>query len=274
MAKKANVAKYVDVIGNGQVLHTEYKQYESQFVHRAHEELYALLGKIMQFVQGVLKRSDREEAISAVRKQLKDEHNIKTTNKTGDVGVLLRLVLLDAHKKTLFTYKRTIQLAIDADIDSADLADFIKRNNGIDQLSKSTEAKALADARSLRLNDERILASYYLIACEEMQRIGSVKLTEKQNAQFCDARNADGVVYVACRYSEGQMNLLDFVPANDEIHYKLLNVIFEKAFDKTAPMDEERKQLLKRSQLLEQAQVEMPNQIPFDTAAIEFPKAA
>lgn len=274
MAKKGNVAKYIDVIGNGQVLHKKYKQYESQFVYRAHDELYALLGKIMGFVQGVLIRTDREEVISAVRKQLKDEHNIKTTNKTGEVGVLLRLVLLDVHKKTLFTYKRSLQLAIDAGIDAEDLAYFIKRNNGIEQLSKSTEAKALADERSVRLNDERILASYYLIACEEMQRLGSIKLTEQQNAQFCDARNADGVVYVACRYSKGQMNLLDFVPANDEIHKKLLNVIFEKAFDKTALVDEERKQLLKRSQLLEQAQVVMPYQIPFDTPNIDLPKAA
>ena len=274
MAKKANVAKYIDVIGNGQVLHTEYKQYESQFVHRAHDELYALLAKILQYVQSVLKRADCDAAISAVRKKLRDEHNINTTTKTGPIGVLLRLVLLDAHKKTLFTYKRTLQLAIDAGVEAADLADFIKRSNGIDQLSKSTEAKALANARAVVLNDQRILASYYLIACQEVQRLGSVKLSEKQYAQFCDSRNPDCVVYVACKYSNGHMNLLDFVPANDEIHNKALKVIFEKAFDKKSMMDEERKQLLKRTQLLEQAQVILPKQIPFETPAIDFPKAA
>ena len=263
MAKKANVAKYVDVIDNGQVLHTEYKQYESQFVHRAHEELYALLGKIMGFVQGVLQRSDHEEAISAVRKQLRDEHNINTTIKTGPIGVLLRLVLLDAHKKTLFTYKRTLQLAIDAGVDAKDLADFIKRNNGIDQLSKSTEAKALAIERATVVNDKCILASYYLIACEEIQRLGSVTLPQKYEAKIHDARNADGFVYVACKYGNGQIHLLDFVPPNEEMHIKNLNLICDQAFDKKGYVSEEQKQLIKRTQLLEQAQVEWANQIPF-----------
>jgi hypothetical protein len=70
------------------------------------------------------------------------------------------------------------------------------------------------------------------------------------------------------------MILLDFVPANDEIHNKALNMIFEKAFDMKSLMDDERKQLLKRTHLLEQAQVMLPNEIPFETPAIDFPKAA
>jgi hypothetical protein len=273
MAKKGNVAKYVDVIGNGQELHTEYKQYETQFVHRAHEELYSLLAKIMEYVQGVLNRTDCEAAISAVRKQLKDEHNIKTTSKTGNIGVLLRLVLLDAHKKTLFTYKRTIQLAIDAGIQAADLADFIKRSNGIDQLSKSTEAKALANERTVRLNDERILATYYLMACDEMRRIGSVAINPQYDSYFYDSKNSDGIVYAACTHSNGQLHILEFVNTNEDMHCKMLNTAYEKAFDKIGHMSDERKMLIKRALVLNEAQCVMPNSIPLDTT-IQFKKAA
>ena len=274
MAKRAKIEKFFDVIKNGDALHTEYLAYEAQYVHRAHDELYALLEKIYGFVSDVLKRKDKEDAIAAVRKQLKDEYGIKTTNKTGDIGVLLRLILKKTHKKTLFTYKRTLQLAFDAGVEVCELADFIKRNNGIDKLSKSTEAKKLAEDRDERLLMQRIVASYYLLACEEIRRIGSIEITERQYAQICDKRNSDGVVFAACKYSGGQLHVLDFVNSTDELNNKILDEIFKAAFDKQAMMDSERKLLLMRTQELERAQVEMPMQIPFGDEVQKLLKAA
>ena len=274
MAKRAKIENYLDVIKNGDALHTDYLAYEAQYVHRAHDELYALLEKIYGFVSDVLKRKDKEDAIAAVRKQLKDEYGIKTTNKTGDIGVLLRLILKKTHKKTLFTYKRTLQLAFDAGVEVCELADFIKRNNGIDKLSKSTEAKKLAADRDERLLMQRIVASYYLLACEEIRRIGSIEITEKQYAQICDKRNSDGVVFAACKYSGGQLHVLDFVNSTDELNNKILDEIFKAAFDKQAMMDSERKLLLMRTQELERAQVEMPMQIPFGEKVQKLLKAA
>ena len=88
MAKRAKIEKFIDVIKNCDALHTEYLAYEAQYVHRAHDELYALLEKIYGFVSDVLKRNDKEDAIAAVRKQLKDEYGIKTTNKMSVIGVM------------------------------------------------------------------------------------------------------------------------------------------------------------------------------------------
>jgi hypothetical protein len=263
MAKRANVEKYADVINFGNALHTEYKAYEQLYIHRAHDELYELLEKIYGYVKTVLKRTDCEAVIAAVRRQLKDEYGINTTAKTGEVGVLLRLILKSAHKKTLFTYKRTLQLAIEAKIEAHELSDFIKRNNGIDKLSKSTEAKKLAADRDDRLLSQRILASYYLIACEELRRIASVDITERLYSQIHDKRNGDGVVFAACKYSGGKLHVLDFVNVKDELNNKLLDEIFKAAFDKHAFMDNERKLLLTRTKELESAQVEMPLQIAY-----------
>ena len=274
MAKRANVGKYAEIINFGNALHTEYMAYEQLYVHRAHDELYALLEKIYGYVKSVLKRTDCEAVIAAVRKQLKDELGIKTTAKTGDIGVLLRLILKSAHKKTLFTYKRTLQLAMDAKIEAHELIDFIKKNNGIDKLSKSTEAKKLATERDERLLTQRILASYYLIACEELRRIASIDITERQHAQICDKRNSDGVVFAACRYSGGKLHVLDFVSANDELNNKLLDEIFKAAFDKQAFMDKERKLLLTRTQELERAQVEMPLKIAYGEQVKKLLEAA
>ena len=274
MAKRAKIENYLDVIKNGDALHTDYLAYEAQYVHRAHDELYALLEKIYGFVSDVLKRKDKEDAIAAVRKQLKDEYAIKTTKKTGEIGVLLRLILKMAHKKTLFTYKRTLQLAFDAGIEANELADFIKRNNGIDKLSKSTEAKKLAADRDERLLMQRIAASYYLIACEEMRRIGSIDVTEQQQAQICDKRNSDGVVFAACKYSDGQLHVLDFVNAADELNNKMLDEIYKAAFDKQAKMDSERKLLLTRTEELTLAQVERPLEIPYGENVQKLLKAA
>ena len=274
MAKRANVGKYAEIINIGNALHTEYKAYEKLYIHRAHDELYALLEKIYGYVRSVLKRTDCEAVITAVRKQLKDELGIKTTAKTGDVGVLLRLILKSAHKKTLFTYKRTLQLAMDAKIEESELIDFIKQNNGIDKLSKSTHAKKLATDRNEQLLTQRILASYYLIACQELRRIASIDVTERQHAQICDKRNNDGVVFAACRYSSGKLHMLDFVNAKDELNNKLLDEIFKAAFDKQAFMDKERKLLLTRTKELEYAKVEMPLQIAYGAEVNKLLKAA
>jgi hypothetical protein len=274
MAKRANIEKYAEVIDCGNALNKEYMAYEEQYVHRAHEELYVLLEKIYGFISSVLKRTDCEKVITTVRRQLKDEYGIKTTKNTGDVGVLLRLVLKKAHKKTLFTYKRTLQLALDAKIETHELADFIKRNNGIDKFSKSTEAKKLAADRDQQLQDNRILASYYLIACEELRQIGSIDISERQHAQICDKRNSDGVVFAACRYSGGRLHVLDFVNATDELNNKLLDEVHNAAFDMQAPMDSERKLLLRRTQELERAQVEKPLQIAYGNEVKRLLEAA
>jgi hypothetical protein len=263
MAKRANVEKYADVINYGNALHTDYKAYEELYVHRAHDELYALLEKIYAYVKSVLKRADCEAVIAAVRKQLKDELGIKTTAKTGDVGVLLRLILKSAHKKTLFTYKRILQLAIDANIEANELANFIKRNNGIDKLSKSTESKKIAADRNEHLLMQRTAASYYLLACEELRKIGSIEIAEWHHAQTCDKRNGDGVVFAACKYSGGKLHVLDFVNAAEELNNKLLEEIYKFAFNKQAMMDSERKLLLTRADELERAKVEMPLQIAY-----------
>jgi len=274
MAKRANIEKYAEVIDCGNALNKEYMAYEEQYVHRAHEELYVLLEKIYGFIGSVIRRADCETVITTVRRQLKDEYGIKTTKNTGDVGVLLRLVLKKAHKKTLFTYKRALQLALDAKIEAHELADFIKRNNGIDKLSKSTEAKKLAADRDQQLLGNRILASYYLIACEELRQIGSIDISERQHAQICDKRNGDGVVIAACRYSGGRLHVLDFVNATDELNNKLLDEVHNAAFDMQAPMDSERKLLLRRTQELERAQVEKPLQIAYGNEVKRLLEAA
>ena len=274
MAKQTKTNEHNEIIKNSDALHLEYLAYEELYVHRAHDELYALLEKIYEFISTVLQRKDKEQVIATIRKKLKSEHGIKTTKNTGDVGVLLRLVLKKAHKKTLFTYKRALQLALDAKIEAHELADFIKRNNGIDKLSKSTEAKKLAADRDQQLQDNRILASYYLIACEELRQIGSIDISERQHAQICDKRNSDGVVFAACRYSGGRLHVLDFVNATDELNNKLLDEVHNAAFDMQAPMDSERKLLLRRTQELERAQVEKPLQIAYGNEVKRLLEAA
>lgn len=263
MAKQMKANEYDEIIKNGDALHLEYLAYEEMYVHRAHNELYSLLDKIYGFINAVIMRKDKDKVVSSIRKQLKNDYGIKTTAKTGDVGVLLRLILKRAHKKTLFTYKRTMQLALDAGVKAGELVDFIKHNNGIDQLSKSTEAKKLAADRDAHLLTNRILASYYLIACEELRKIGSIEINERRYAQICDTRSSDGVVFAACRYSDGKLHVLDFVNATAELNNKLLDEVHKAAFDQQALLDKERELLLKRTQELECAQVEMPLQVDY-----------
>lgn len=256
MAKKANVEKYSAVIAKSNAVHEQYKQYVDTYVHRANKELYAMLAEILRYAADVFARSDKDAVILAMRKVLKDKYNIKTTTKTGDLGVLLRMVLRNAHRKTICVYKRVLQQAMNNGVDADNLAVYIEQNGGIDKLREGTAEQNTAKRNAMTAMDEQILGSYYLLACEEMRKLGSMEINEDVYLRYADARNNDGIAFIACTHNNGKLDMLEFVEINAELNEKLLRKLYKDGFDKVR-LDDGRRALAKRASELNEMQAVM-----------------
>lgn len=233
MAKRANVEKYIGVIESANALHTRFKEYEAQYVHRAHEELYALLANILRYVRETLENKDAEAVIRAVRKQLKVVYNIKTTRKTDDVGVLLRLVLRGAHRKTLHTYGRVIKQALNNSVSAEELAGYIKDNGGIEKLRAGaieTQTQAANDKQqqfsSLHLS--RFAAD--LLNETAKKPIATFEVDDALSSRMHDTANKCQFRYMVCTY-DGKYNVVDMVPMDRELEEQLLVRIAHRTSD-------------------------------------------
>jgi hypothetical protein len=220
MAKKANVAKYIDVVNCGAVLHTEYKQYVDTYVHRANKELYAMLGKILQFSLDVINRQDKEVVITTIRKVLKDDFGLNTTTKTGDLGVLLRLVLRSAHKKTIFVYKRVLQQAIDNGIGADKLAEYIEENGGIERL-RVGQAQIAADEKLKKQNKHMSGFAAQLLNETAKQPLAVFTVDDALTSRMHDAANRCNFRYMVCTYN-GTYKVVDIVPMDKDLEDKIL----------------------------------------------------
>lgn len=230
MAKKANVEKYINVINAGDKLHGQYKAYESQYVHRAHEELYGLLSKILVYVRKTFQNNNVEEVVRAVRRQLKDEYNIKTTKKTDDVGVLIRLVLRGAHRKTLHTYGRVITQAMNNNVASEDLADYIKENGGIEKLrvgAIEAATKAEYDKQQLLGNLHMSKFAVDLLNANAANALATFEIDKALDSRMHDTANRCEFRYMVCTYN-GKYSVVDMVPMDKELESQLLARIANK----------------------------------------------
>lgn len=225
MAKRANVEKYFGVIESANALHAKYKAYEAQYVHRAHEELYALLSNILQYVKQTLENNNAEAVIRAVKKQLKSEYNIKITNKTDDVGVLLRLVLRGAHRKTLHTYGRVIKQALKNGVSAADLADYIKENGGIEKLrvgAIEAQEQAEYNKQQQKVNLHMSKFAVDLLNASEIHALATFEIDDKYSNRMHDTANRCEFRYMICTYKGGKYNVVDMVPMDKKLEEQLL----------------------------------------------------
>lgn len=228
MAKKGNYEKHADIIDDCKQLNAQFVAYETVYVHRAHAELYKLLADIMCYVVSITELPDADEIILAVRKYLKDMCNIKTTTKTGAIGVLLRLIMIGAHRKTLFTYKRVIQQAIAAGVSADELAEYIERNEGINNLSKSTEAKALAEKKRMQEDLEGFRTAYYLNACAEKRVLAEFVVDSKFENCVADEAGVGDFYYAICTRRMGGFSLLGFAHMDNELEAKIQRSFYKR----------------------------------------------
>jgi hypothetical protein len=171
------------------------EKYEKEVVARGHQALYELLASIYGLALRI-ENSDQVDKINeAIRKNLKDAHDIKVQKNSSPMATLVRYVIR-ADKLAASRYGKVLQVARDEDLSAEELPAYITRRGGIAQI-QDTESKQLAKTTGEGVSKERLalIREYFelvgIASKEEFTYGGDLivhneeKDTKAENSSFC-----------------------------------------------------------------------------------------
>ena len=171
------------------------EKYETEVVARGHQALYELLASIYGLALRIENSDQAEKINEAIRKNLKDAHDIKVQKNSSPMATLVRYVIR-ADKLAASRYGKVLQVARDEDLSPEELPAYITRRGGIAQI-QDTEAKQLAKTTGEGVSKERLalMREYFELmgsaSKEEFTYGGDVivhnedKNTKAETASFC-----------------------------------------------------------------------------------------
>ncbi|TRZ91069.1 MAG: hypothetical protein D4R84_14965 [Rhodocyclaceae bacterium] len=134
------------IITTADELAEQHVTYTEQFVARANDELYKLLGGMMALCLEVEASKQCDQIIAQMRKTLRSQYQIKTQKTSLASSIVVRYVIRSS-RKTAHVYGRVIRTAIEAGITAEQLPDYIREKGGIDAIrQKGVDAEASAQA--------------------------------------------------------------------------------------------------------------------------------
>lgn len=232
--KKQNVASHraADLaIEKGDTIALQEAEYHELYVKKANDDLYKLLQIIMAFVEEILASPHEETIVSSMRFKLKHTYNIGTQSNTSTANVAVRFVTRTS-KKNSSVYARVINKAIADGIKSKDLIEYIKANEGIDNIRQkavNADSKKPAEIDAKTLADEKFMSdfgeSYLSHLTKAGVSMGKFKLDHKFNAKMTDTSRGTSFKYFACKQVNGEYLVIDVVPTDPNFEETLLQRI-------------------------------------------------
>lgn len=181
------------IIATADQLAEQHVAYTEQFVTRANEELYKLLGGMMALCLEVQANKCCDQIVKQMRKTLREDYQVKTQARSTAASIVVRYVVRTG-RKTAHVYGRTIQTAIDAGVTADRLPNYIRDNGGIDAIrQKGVAAITESKAKSTAILDRAIEK----LSDDENPAIQPILGT----VSFNDGRSSVGLTHDSSRYT-------------------------------------------------------------------------
>jgi hypothetical protein len=181
------------IITTADKLAEQHVAYTEQFVTRANEELYKLLGGMMALCLEVQANKCCDQIIKQMRKTLREQYQVNTQAKSTTASIVVRYVVRTG-RKTAHVYGRTIQTAIDAGVKPEQLPDYIRANSGIDAIRKKGVAAVTESKMKSTATLDRAIEKY---TDDEKPAIQPILGT----VTFSDGRSRVGLTHDRSRYT-------------------------------------------------------------------------
>ena len=154
MAKKSNKTLVLSLIAEADVVATEHEVYHEQYITRANDVLYKLLGNMLQVCLEVEASGEASRVVKEMRSKLLADYGLKTQANSRTSAIVVRYIVRSS-RKTAHVYGRVIEVAMANGITPEQLPDFIREKGGIEEIrlsvvsaeEKKNEADTLANAR-------------------------------------------------------------------------------------------------------------------------------
>ena len=150
------------------------EKFEQEVVQRGHQALYELLGSIYGLALRIEESPQSEKILEAIRKDLRDNHEISVKTNTTPIAVMVKYVIR-ADKSAATRYIKTLSVARQENISVLDLPAYITRRGGVAQ-TQEIESVALAKKKGDSNTKERTA-----LIREFFQLLG---MTSKNNFQY------------------------------------------------------------------------------------------
>ncbi len=190
------------------------EKYEVEIVQRGHNALYELLASIYDFSMRIEKHPTRDKILEAIRKELKETHDISVKAGTAAIPTIVKYVVR-SDKPTISRYTKVLTVAQQENLNAADLPAYIVRRGGVTQIQE-IESEALAKKSGDKSSKERtaLIREYFELVGTaskmdfefggQVNFHGEEKDGKVESSSFC--------VFVACHVSGEQYKIIS---AND-----------------------------------------------------------
>jgi hypothetical protein len=190
------------------------EKFELEVVQRGHQSLYELLASIYGLALRIEESSQKDKILEAIRKDMKDNHDIIVKSNTTPINVMVKYVIR-TDKPAATRYAKVLTVAREENLSVVDLPAYITRRGGVSQ-AQEVESVALAKKAGDKSSKERTV-----LIREFFQLMG---VTSKSNFQFSgevnvhsepkenDTETSSFCVFVAHHVSGDQYKMIS---AND-----------------------------------------------------------
>lgn len=170
-------------------------KYETEVVARGHQSLYELLASIYSLALRIEASDNSEKIVTAIRKNLKEKHDIKLQTNSTPMAAIVRYVVR-SDKLVASRYTKVLNVARLENLSPEELPAYITRRGGVTQIQE-TEAIALSKKKGEKNTKARtaLLREYFQLlgysSQENFKYSGEVlvhneeKQTAAETSSFC-----------------------------------------------------------------------------------------
>jgi hypothetical protein len=226
-AKQTKEAEIRAFMTQGECLAIKHENYVAQYVTKANEDLYLLLGEILSFAQGILATKNVGQIIKEMRKELRYTHKIKTQKNSTDLSIIVRFVTRTSRKNALI-YSQVLAKAMSLNIKSAELAQYIKANVGINKIRENSNNSITADQATKLANLQTYYANKLLEARAKTSPYATFEIEKARTSELHDIARYSEYVYMVCKMDGlGKYTVIDAVAMDKDLEARILQRYFD-----------------------------------------------
>ncbi len=219
MAKKISKELVISLIAEADEVAKQHEVYHEEYVCKANEKLYGLLGNMLAVCLDVEASGESERVVKEMRSKLKADYGIKTQANSRMPTIVVRYIVRSS-RKTAHVYGRVIEVAMANRITPEQLPEFIREKGGIEEIRVS-----LASAEEKKAEADKWANARHALSSVLYQREPIGKVVLNNNARLPSASDVE-FNYLICNknHKTGEIDVLGAVYPSSDIETRALNL--------------------------------------------------
>ena len=226
-AKQTKESEIRAFLTQGECLAIKHENYVTHYVTRANGELYLLLAEIMELAECIFATKNVTQIVKEMRKELKYTHNIKTQRNSSELSIIVRFVTRTSRKNALI-YSQVLAKAISLNVTSAELAEYIEDNGGINKIREKSSVSLTSDQSKKLASIHTYYANKLLEARAKESPYATFEIDKARTSELYDVSCHSQYVYMVCKKDGlGKFTAIDAIAMDQDLEKRILQRYFD-----------------------------------------------